>query len=127
ENEQSRQALIEQLRALARGQAAHPAGDAAAAKTPQTADAGARGLPREQGDTSLSRRIAEDTQQFIGELGQDLAEAAAAFRSLGRGEGVRGVTMEAWLAALTELAVVVAATLAAWMLFRALASRVYAR
>ena len=60
-------------------------------------------------------------------ISQDLGEAAATFRSLGTGEGLRGMTVEVWRGILIDFAIVVAATLLAWALFRLLASQAYAR
>ncbi len=127
ENEQSRNALIEQLR----GMAAQPGGTPEAALTQDAAAGNAAGadltLPPEAGDPSLSRRVADVTQHFFADLGQGLGEAAAAFRSVGAGEGMRGISLATWLDALLGLALVIAATLIAWWGFRALASRIYAR
>ncbi|MEI2416598.1 mechanosensitive ion channel domain-containing protein [Orrella sp. JC864] len=120
ENEQSRQALIEQLRALA-------ADGAPASGTPAPPGGARAALPDEAGEPSLSRRIADGTQEFFTDLGQGLAEAAAAFRSVGSGEGARGISMQAWLNALAGLALVVLATLLSWFVFRVLAARLYAR
>lgn len=118
ENEQSRKQLIDQLRALAPATTTEPSAPTSAA---------ARTLPVEGNNESLSRRLADGTQHFIQNIAQDFSEAIDTFRSLGRGDGVRGISMQTWLAALMGLAIVVVATLIAYLLFRAIASRAYAR
>lgn len=149
ENDTSRRALIEQLRRLAtQPVAAQPvstppdsaqSGSAQSASaqpgsaSPETTDAapsvagGDARVPAEAGDQSLSRRIADGTQLVLQNIAADFAQAFDAFRSLGRGEGVSGVTMAQWLSALTSMAIVVAATLLAHGLLRAIANRGYAR
>ena len=58
---------------------------------------------------------------------EDFRDAVVAFQTLGRGEGVRGVTLEEWIEALVSLGIVIAATVLAYALFRLMASRIYAR
>ena len=138
ENESSRRALIDQLRNLA----AKPGAAPTATDAPATAAAGAREAPPTGGaatpaaggditlpeaDQSLSRRVADGTQNVLQHIAADFAQAFDAFRSLGRGEGVSGVSMAQWLSALTSMAIVVAATLLAYAVLRAIASRGYAR
>ena len=140
ENESSRRALIDQLRNLA----AKPGADAAAREAPATAASSTAARPAPpagevdtpavrndvqlaQDDQSLSRRVADGTQHVLQNIAADVAQAFNAFRSLGRGEGVSGVSMAQWLSALTSMAIVVAATLIAYAVLRAIASRGYAR
>jgi len=113
EDETARKQLIEQLRGLANTPAAAPAGTPAADPIAE--------------DDSISHRIATSTQMFVQGIAADFSEAIATFQTLGRGEGVRGISMQRWLTALTSMAIVVAATLIAYLLFRAIASRAYAR
>lgn len=118
ENEASRNALIQQLR-----QQSEAAQSAADPKTPAT------GVEAAAVDATpgVSRQLADGVQHFFADLSQNLGEAAATFRSLGTGEGLRGMTVEVWRGILIDFAIVVAATLLAWALFRLIASQAYAR
>jgi len=114
DNAASRDALIQQLRELAKS--------APAASAPASG-----GLPAEAGEQTFSRRIANTTQAFLEGVVEDFRDAVVAFQTLGRGEGVRGVTLEEWIEALVSLGIVIAATVLAYALFRLMASRIYAR
>ena len=130
ENDSSRHALIEQLRALAASpENARAAADspANAANPPASDTTGSVPGQMDPANQTLSHRIAEGTQNVVQSIAADFAHAIDAFRSLGRGEGIRGVSMAQWVAALTSMAIVVAATLLAYALLRAIASRGYAR
>ena len=133
ENDASRTKLIEQLRALAQSPSAPRATDAPQAPAASGSQAPAPDAtradtaPAVRDDASLTTRIAVATQETIEALADDFAEAAEAFRSLGRGEGVSGVSLQQWTSALTSLAIVIGATLIAYMLLRAAASLGYAR
>ena len=136
ENDASRRTLIEQLRALAASPEGAPAAPGETAANPAAAPAqtapyaaaqAAKPAPAAPDDQSLSRRIADGTQHVVQSIATDFGQAIDAFKSLGRGDGVRGVSMAQWIAALTSMAIVVAATLIAYALLRAIASRGYAR
>lgn len=123
DNAASRDALIGQLRELAKSTPTN----ASAADKPAPEPVAAGGLPAESGEPTFSRRIANTTQTFLEGVVEDFREALAAFQSLGRGEGVRGVTLDQWIDALISLGIVVTATVLAYALFRLLASRIYHR
>jgi small-conductance mechanosensitive channel len=123
DNEQTRKQLIAQLRALAN---APPPAAPAAETAPATAAAPTQ-PPLAADPAALSRGIADNTQHFAERLSAELATAAATFRALGRGEGVRGVSMAQWLSVLLGFAIVVAVTLAAWLILRAVAAKWFSR
>lgn len=130
ENDSSRHALIEQLRALATAPegAGAPTASAGDANRPAAADtSGSAAVQVDPADQTLPHRIAEGTQTVVQSLAAEFGSAIDAFKSLGRGEGVSGVSMAQWVAALTSMAIVGAATLLAYALLRAIASRGYAR
>jgi hypothetical protein len=125
DNAASRDALIAQLRELAKS--APAASTATDASKPAANAPTSGGLPAEAGEQTFSRRIANTTQAFLEDVVEDFRDAVVAFQTLGRGEGVHGVTLEEWIEALTSLGIVIAATMLAYALFRLLASRIYAR
>ncbi|WP_322786590.1 hypothetical protein [Advenella kashmirensis] len=109
ENEKTRKQLIEQLRAQA------PAAQQAAS-----------GQAQSSLDDSLPRRVADSTQFFLTKLLNDMGDAAAAIGAMARGEGTGGAGMADWKSALLNLALVIAATVVAFVLLRLLATRIFA-
>lgn len=112
ENEQTRDQLIEQLRAQA--PAVQQANTAA-----QTASTG-------HTDDSLPRRVADSTQYFLGKLLDDMGDAAAAIGAMARGEGTAGISMTDWKSTMINFVMVIAATVIAFIVLRLLAARVFA-
>lgn len=107
ENEQTRKQLIEQLRAQAPAQAA-------SSPAVETAD-----------DSSLPRRVADGTQVFLSKLLDDVGQAAAAVSAMARGESAGGIGMADWKTVLFNFALVVAATIIAFVITRLLAARCF--
>ncbi|MGO1765697.1 MAG: mechanosensitive ion channel domain-containing protein, partial [Advenella sp.] len=111
ENEKTRNQLIEQLRAQApSANTASAAQDASAVDTP---------------DNSLPRRVADSTQFFLTKLLNDMGDAAAAISAVARGEST-GADMAGWKSALLNFAMVIGATIIAFILLRLLAARAFA-
>ncbi|MGO3122505.1 MAG: mechanosensitive ion channel domain-containing protein [Advenella sp.] len=108
ENEKTRQQLIEQLRAQA------PAAQQAASSDAQSSL-----------DDSLPRRVADSTQFFLTKLLNDMGDAAAAIGAMARGEGTGGSGMTDWQSTLANFALVIAATVIAFVLLRLLAARIF--
>lgn len=109
ENDQSRQVLIEQLREMAGEQTSVVAKqDTDQQKTINTSD------PLEG--------LAGTLQAFAVGAAQDFAETAAVLRSLIAGKGIQGMTAEQWRTRLLNLALVIITTLAAFTIFRLIAS-----
>ncbi|MBO1113785.1 mechanosensitive ion channel domain-containing protein [Bordetella petrii] len=106
----TRQQLIERLRSQA------PAPDDGAAPA-QAAEA----------HPSLPTRIARSTQLFLAGMATDAGRAADELSALASGTGMPPQRRDALVAELLGLAAVAAATIAAFLLLRALASRAYAR
>ena len=111
ENEQTRNQLIEQLRA----QAPTATADAAAQNTPAAGGA----------DESLPRRVADSTQFFLTKLLNDMGDAAGAISAIVRGESTAAVGMAGWQTALLNFALVIAATIIAFVLLRLVAARAF--
>jgi len=128
ENERSRQALIEQLRELAgettgntssaQGEAAGPAAERQGASGDAAAD---------QRDEDPLRGTAGALQGFAAGLAQDFSQTAVMLRGLFAGEGIHGMTAEQWRSRLLNLALVVAATLVAFAVFRLIAQWFFRR
>jgi len=114
ENESTRKQLIEQLRAQA------PAAQQAASST--TPDL----LAQSGADDSLPRRVADSTQFFLTKLLNDVGDAAASIGAMARGEGTGGAGMINWKSALSNVALVIAATVIAFVVLRLLAARIFA-
>lgn len=122
ENEKTRNQLIDELRAMAapatEPQKAPPAvAKPAQDKTPAI----------EQDSVLFSRNIADGIEHFITGLSADLSEAATTFRTLGDDDDTTMLNRQKWGASLLNLAIVVAATMVAFFLFRLIASRFFAR
>lgn len=112
-DEQTRNQLIDQLRAAARGE---PSGE------------GQSGEGQTGGDmaSSVGGRVASFTQGFAQDLGQTLSDAVAAFRAAGSGEGV-GLPWHQWSEILVAFAIAAVSTVAAFLLLRALIAPIYRR
>ena len=135
----ARDRLIEQLRALAQAQGAAagdaqsaPA-DAAAQPTPNasTESRPARAqIPEEppaSGIAVLSQRLGASLQTLTAQVGSDIQQTLRAFGRMGSSSGVTEGKLEMWLPALRVLAMVIAATLIAYALLRAIASVLFSR
>lgn len=113
ENEKTRKQLIEQLRAQA------PAAQQALSGEAPNASAGS------SLDDSLPRRVADSTQFFLSKLLNDVGDAAAAIGAMARGESTGAAGMADWKSALVNFALVIAATVVAFILLRLLAARIF--
>ena len=117
ENEQTRQALIQELRALAEkesGQLA-AAGQALAQKEPEK--------------LSLPRRLAEAVSGFAGQVGSRFEQIAANVTTIvtSRPGTDRAIDLEALAQASLNLGLVIIAVVAAFFLFRRLARPIFSR
>ncbi len=113
ENEQTRKQLIEQLRAQA------PAAKDMSAATQSAASGSVT-------DDSLPRRVADSTQYFLTKLLDDMGDATAAIGAMARGENIGGPGMADWKTTLINFALVIAATVIAFIVLRLLAARIFA-
>lgn len=139
ENDAARATLIEQLRALAAGQAE---------ATPDTAhaDAGARPDASSSGTTAtpvtrdadpgtagssvgpaFTDRVADEAQQFVEDLMAGGSTAVATFRALATGDSSRFTRLSGWPTAMLHMILVMAATIVAFLILRAVAARIYSR
>lgn len=112
ENEKARTALIEQLRQLAGQQ-------------PDTAS-----TPDQAGSQSARDPmggLAGTLQAFAAGMAQDFSQTAAMLRGLFAGDGIQGMTAEQWRSRLLSLALVVAFTLMAFVIFRFVARWLFRR
>jgi hypothetical protein len=126
DNAAGRNALIQQLRELAKS--APAAAPPTTSTAPARVDGAISGLPAESGDTTtFSRRIAATTQAFLEGVVEDFRDALAALQSLKPGHSGHGALVDQWISALISLAIVISATLLAYALFRLLASSIYRR
>ncbi len=113
ENPDSRQALIDQLRAHEPGTGAKQAGAAASAAAP------------DQASPTLRERLADGTQRFLSGLVADLGQGAADLRAMAEGDGPSMDSDEA--RALQPLAISVATAIVAFVLLRLVALWIYRR
>lgn len=112
-NEQTRNQLIEQLRAIAQGEAPSAEGSSEPAQESEP-------------PASLGGQIAEITQSFAGEVGDTVSNAVAAFRSAGSGQGA-GLPWAEWSRILIAFAFAAISTVVAFLLLRAMVSPIYSR
>ncbi|WP_425432878.1 mechanosensitive channel protein [Halomonas denitrificans] len=116
ENAESRQQLIDQLRGLA-------------AQTPGTDAAASAAAEASAEAPSLPRQLAQATSRIAGEVGTQLAEAAEAIGELFAGSD--GASAEIDMAAVGDAAInlglVILATVALFLIIRALAKPVFGR
>ena len=113
EDPKARDRLIEQLRTLADAEAADA--ERSAANVPAS------------GIAVWSQRLGDTLQGITAQLGRDIELTLDAFGQMGTGEGLTQGKLDFRLPALRVLAIVVAATLVAYMLLRMLASLIFAR
>ncbi|WP_253272248.1 mechanosensitive ion channel domain-containing protein [Advenella kashmirensis] len=113
ENEQTRKQLIEQLRTQA------PTVKDTSAASQSTASGSVT-------DDSLPRRVADSTQYFLTKLLDDMGDATAAIGAMARGENIGGPGMADWKTTLINFALVIAATVIAFIVLRLLAARIFA-
>lgn len=124
EDEQSRNALINQLRDLAQqsesvqAESLPPAGLTAGTDAPDPDDTDA--------DDPLGG-VAGALQDFAVGLADDFAQTAVMLRGLFAGDGIHGMTAEQWRSRLLNLALVIAATLIAFLVFRVFAGWFFRR
>src|SRR5690606_35697332 len=128
ENERSRQALIEQLRELAgetTGDTSSAEGQAAGPVAERPGAGG--GAAADQRDEDPLRGTAGALQGFAAGLAQDFSQTAVMLRGLFAGDGIHGMTAEQWRSRLLNLALVIAATLLAFGVFRMIAGLFFRR
>ena len=123
ENDETRARLITELRALA------PSAEAAPAPRPKEKETAsvAAPAPAETSGVLFSRNIANSIEQFITSISHDISQASIAFRALSRDGAVEGLDRKEITSLLVNFAIVVAATLAAFFIFRRIAAGFYAR
>lgn len=137
EDDAARATLIEQLRALAAGQAEPGATTAGTeAGTPPPADPEGAALPeraeaalatqREVGP-GITDRIADEAQQFAEDLMVGASTAVATFRALAMGEAGSFTRLAGWPTAMLHMVIVMAAAIVAFLLLRAVAARIFGR
>lgn len=136
EDDAARATLIEQLRALAAGQetpGAAPAGKEAG--TPPAASEGtvssdraeaALAAQREVGP-GLTDRVADEAQQFAADLVAGASTAVATFRALATGDSASFTRLAGWPTAMLHMVIVMAASIVAFLLLRAVAARIFGR
>src|SRR5690606_15333769 len=76
---------------------------------------------------SVTEGIADDIQDFASGMIADFSTTAMVLRSLMSGESIRGVDPNTWLRTLWSFLAMLAATLAAFFVLRAIAARFYRR
>nr|MBF0682667.1 mechanosensitive ion channel [Pseudomonas sp.] len=140
EDDAARATLIEQLRALAAGQAPadgaategvtsapatapaeDAAADAAAARTEAAAQA------KRDAEPDLTDRIANEAQQFVEDLVAGASVAVATFRALATGDAANFTRLAGWPTALLHMLMVAVATILAFLVLRSIAGRIYRR
>lgn len=124
EDEQSRSALIDQLRELA------AQNDSVQSESPSSATSGAERNTDESiendEDDPLGG-IAGSLQDFAAGLADDFSQTAVMLRGLFAGDGIHGMTAEQWRSRLLNLALVIVATLIAFFVFRVVAGLFFRR
>ncbi|NLC34889.1 MAG: mechanosensitive ion channel [Alcaligenaceae bacterium] len=110
EDPEARERLIEQLRTLAQADSAAQ-GEAASVTEPVPAS----------GIAVLSQRVGASLQALTGQLGSDIQQTFSAFSRVGSSSGVTDGKLDIWMPALRVLALVIAATLVAYAVLRAVA------
>lgn len=114
----ARDQLIEQLRALAQAQGA-AASNTAQVQPPEE--------PPASGIAVLSQRLGASLQALTAQVGDDIQQTLRALGRIGSSSGVTEGKLEMWLPALRVLALVIAATLIAYGVLRAIASILFGR
>ncbi len=122
ENGETRARIIAELRSLAPPAQAEPT-----LKPNEEIAKVAVPTPEAEGNVLFSRSIADSIERLITSVSRDLSQAAAAFRALSRDGTVEGVERIRIEFLLLNFAIVVAVTLAAFFIFRRIASTLYAR
>lgn len=124
EDEQSRSALINQLRELA------AQNDSIHSESPSSATSGVG----RNADESIENNeddplggIAGSLQDFAAGLADDFSQTAVMLRGLFAGDGIHGMTAEQWRSRLLNLALVIVATLIAFFVFRVVAGLFFRR
>lgn len=132
ENDQTREKLIEQLRALAAPDDKKSTSDKKAANSQRGQDRTAESSPENrsaaaEADAPISQRLAVSLERFTNGLAHDLSDTANVFMSLVKGEpAVDGVTRQ-WARPLKVLLVALLSALASYVVFRMLAGIGFAR
>ena len=131
DNDTERARLVEQLRELAAqqdaGQAQAGANARAITNADRAGDAGANTNARTGPDPGLNARIAGKSQAFVAGLAASARATVETLRELFTGRIAGVVRLPDWPGLLADLAWVVAATAAAFLVLRAIAARLYAR
>nr|WP_189443786.1 mechanosensitive ion channel domain-containing protein [Salinicola rhizosphaerae] len=147
ENQDSRQALIDQLRQLAAqqesgnseqaaesGDNAPPSSDEAAADTSGSSESSAQADEGDSAQTAVSfpRRMAQVTSDFASDIGGQLTALATmigGFFSSGDASAASGpaFSMSDFISAAIDLVLVIAATVVAFMILRKIASPLFAK
>ena len=128
EDPAARDRLVEQLRELSQAQGGAKA-DAAGAPGAATA----RPAASRDGDGQaaegpvLSQRLGHALQAVTAQLGADVENTVDAFSNLGTSDGLTEGMLDAWLPALRLLALVIAVTLVAYAVLRAVAGLLFGR
>ncbi|MFT0849609.1 mechanosensitive ion channel domain-containing protein [Achromobacter sp. F4_2707] len=115
EDPAARDRLVEQLRVLAQAQAETQAADAAPVEPPAS------------GIAVLSQRVGGALQDLTAQLGSDIDQTVHAFSRIGSSSGVTEGKLASWMPALRVLALVIAATLLAYAVLRAIAGQLFGR
>lgn len=123
ENEQSRNALIDQLRHLARQTDTAQPGPSILSESGSEAHTA---VPPDDADDPLGG-VAGALQEFAAGLAEDFSDTAVMLRGLFAGDGIHGMTAEQWRSRLLNFALVIAATLLAFGVFRMIAGLFFRR
>ena len=127
ENDAQRGQLIEQLRELAAGQPPARSGASPAPSGPAPAHEPSAGDSTHRPDAGLDARIVEQAQDFLESAAGNAASAVFALRQLFTGKAADVLRLPDWPNALWRLALVAVATLAAFLILRVVAARLYRR
>ncbi|WP_051564654.1 mechanosensitive ion channel domain-containing protein [Desulfovermiculus halophilus] len=114
ENEQSRQALIQELRSLAADKGGELASSGAAQAAPSA-------------DTSLARQLAEAVSGFAGSLVTQMQKIWTALSSVFTSAPAEGWNLDALVQATTDMGLIILAVILAFFIFRRLARPLFSR
>ncbi|NYT24326.1 mechanosensitive ion channel [Alcaligenaceae bacterium] len=128
EDPAARDRLVEQLRELSQAQGGATADAAGAPGAASARPAASRdGDGRAAEGPVLSQRLGHALQAVTAQLGADVENTVDAFSNLGTSDGLTEGMLDAWLPALRLLALVIAVTLVAYAVLRAVAGLLFGR
>jgi small-conductance mechanosensitive channel len=126
ENEKSRNQLINELRTLAAADNKSDSKKNVQASSKKDAAKKEKNT-EDESNVLFSRDIAHGIERFIGKISSDFSEAAETFHTLGKEDDTLVMSHSKWRSTLLNMTIVMAATIAAFFLFRWIAAQFFSR